>query len=494
MAILKQDIRSLEKRYFRWLLAIVAANALVAAFLSASGTGWVLWEHSQENKLALMSQAQHVALVSLESGNEGIYQIDFGAIEDNLETTVNLVTGQASNLNICIFLDVLHQGGDQLIQFKSCSDSIVGPETMSNPVVHNSQLKLGSQPIANVKLMMALKPVAGTWVKSALGVALLVILSQIPIFVFINYNYLYLRLLKPLITSLEKANKSLKESLRGQDQEQKIRQSMMRLSSQLAKSKPQEAEKIYIAELHNLSVFPESIVLTRKKTYCQQNMQGVADALQQATQDYESKTGVGQQLLQIELFNESAADAVAINKGLPDFVSKQAYLLALRFTSKQPAIWFYLPTSEDSGTESFVNSYLTHLKGQYEDYQKFRENMIEETLESYRELTKKDGKLPVADDTVYVEYAHPNALIYDTKRKERKVRLSLSKLQQLFPDHLIQTSKAYLVNPKHIEPEDLDLEGKFLKVKMGRSKIRIPLSPVYLQALREALVQKTVLN
>ncbi len=480
-------IRPLERRYFRWLLLIVASNAVVAALLSASGTGWALWENAKSSERALIEQAQHIAIVSLNSAKEDIYQIDFSAIEDQLETTVDLATGNSAHLNMCIRLNVTHQITADPILFVSCNKPSLMDFIQEEGIQKQEELVLGNRSIATTDIFIKLQNDGSVWVSKALLVAFLVILSQIPIFMAVNYNFLYRRLLKPLILSLGQTNYSLKKNLRLREQEQRIRESMMRLSSLLAKTKIQDAEKAYISELHNEQTFPSSIVLSKKKYYAQAGMEQTAKQLLASVQKFEAEQNIEQQLVLLNLTEKNNELAEKFAKYLPDGIDKNAYLLAFRLSVKDHLMWIYLPASEDDGESNYAATYVSYLTRQYEDFQKFRQNMIDETLDTYRALTKKDGTLPVAEDTVYVEYAHPNALIYDTKRKERKVRLSLTKLQQLFPDHLVQASKAYLVNPKHVLPEDLDVNGKVVKVKMGRSKIRIPVSPVYHPVLEQAL-------
>ena len=485
-------IRQLEKRYFLWLLIIVAANAVVAAVLAASGTGWALWDKSQNDKRALVDQAQHVARVSIEAAKEDFYQIDFTAIDENLKTTVDLATANIAHLNMCIDAAIIHSDAKTPIAFKHCSLADPEPITSQPTALSKHTLALGDQDITTITLTVLLTDARSLWVNKALLVALLVIISQVPLFVAINYNFLYLKLLKPLILSLHSANDDQTKSLELIAQEQRIRESMMRLSSRLAKTKIQDAEKVYIAELNREDTFPNSIVVTKQRFYAPKPLEATAQQLADKLHKLSSHLTLGPTLESIDLSEPNSETAQQLHEALKPHISIDADLLVFRLTDKDQPIWFYLPRSTEHHENEFAENYVHQLRNQYADYQKFRQNMIDETLESYRELTKKDGTLPISEDTVYVEYNHPNALIYDTKRKERKVRLSLTKLQQLFPDHLVQTSKAYLVNPKHVSPEDVSYEAKTLRVKMGRSKIRIPLSQVYFNSFQSHIPTKNI--
>jgi len=474
-----------ERRYLILLLVFVGINVILTAVVIAAFVTYSQLKEIDAKNSFISGQARHLAVIALEGSIEDFYQRNIPALNLRLDASVEQATHEVRGLDMCINLHMSREGFGDPVDLASCSAQI---ESLEDLQVYNEtrhQLKIGDVSLADYQIRTFLVMPKGVPLNVILFSMILIII-QLPIFGAINYFNIYGRLIKPLLSDFRSKNDALKKSLALVEQERKISNSMHRLSNRLSNSPSQEAEAIYLSELQHQETFPESIIVTKNRTYCHRKLADIADNMLALYPQVVAKIDEVEPVNLVDLENPTSAFGRGIGVLLESAVPRSAFIVFFSLISTDQFSWIYIPKSEVFYFEEnyLVKKYFTHLSQQFADYQKFRMHIGEETLKIFKALTRRDGYVPISDETVYVEYSHPEALIYDNKGIERKVRISLSKLLQLFPELLIQISKSFLINPKHAYDADFNDNMGFIRVKIKNRIVRLKSSAKFIEKNR----------
>ena len=480
-----------ERRYLILLLVFVGINVILTAGVIAAFVTYSQLKEIDEKNSFISGQARHLAVIALEGSIEDFYQRNIPALNLRLNAAVEQTTHEVRGLDMCINLHMSREGFGDPVDLASCSAKI---ESLEDLQVYNEtrhQLKIGDVSLADYQIRTFLVMPKGIPLNVILFSMILIII-QLPIFGAINYFNIYGRLIKPLLSDFRSKNVALKKSLALIEQERKISNSMHRLSNRLSNSPSREAEAIYLSELQHQETFPESIIVTKNRTYFHRKLADIADNMLALYPQVVAKIDEVELVNLIDLENPTSAFDRGIGVLLESAVPRSAYIVFFSLIRTDQFAWMYIPKSEVCYFEenSLVKKYFSHLSQQFADYQQFRMHIGEETLEIFKALTRRDGYVPISDETVYVEYSHPEALIYDNKGIERKVRISLFKLLQLFPEHLIQISKSFLINPKHADDGDFNDNMGFIRVKIKNRIVRLKSSATFIEKIRGGYYDK----